>query len=90
MWGCDYIPFLNGNSWNGGLFPGSIFYLLVWGVVVFLFVYAAVRIFKVIKPDKSVRNRDRTDSLAILKVRFAKGEISSEEFSKMRKILSQG
>jgi putative membrane protein len=89
MWGCDDIPFLNENSWNGGLFSGSIFYLLVWAVVVLLFVYAAVRIFKAIITDKSVLNRDRIDSLAILKVRFAKGEISSEDYNKMKQMLSQ-
>ena len=89
MWGCDYIPFLSGNSWNGGLISGSIFYLLVWGVVILLLVYAAVRIFKTVTADKSARHRDRTDSLAILKVRYAKGEISSEEFNKMKQVLSQ-
>jgi putative membrane protein len=89
MWGCDYIPFLGGSSWAGGFFPGGIFYLLVWGLMVFLFVYATVRIFKAVTTDKSTRHRDRIDSLAILKFRFAKGEISSEEFSKMKQILSQ-
>lgn len=90
MWGCDYIPFLGGNSWAGGFFPGGILYLLVWGLIVLLFVYTAVRIFKMLTGDKSIRHRDRIDSLAILKVRFAKGEISSEEFQKMKRILSQG
>jgi putative membrane protein len=90
MWGCDYIPFLGGSSWAGGFFPGGILYLLVWGLVVLLFIYAVVRIFKAIISDKSVLNRDRIDSLAILKVRFAKGEISSEEFNKMKQILFQG
>ncbi|MBW2321664.1 MAG: SHOCT domain-containing protein [Deltaproteobacteria bacterium] len=73
MWGCDYIPFLGGSRWTGGFFPGGILYMMVWGLVVLLFVYAAVRI----------------DSLAILKARFAKGEISHEEFNKMKQILSQ-
>jgi len=90
MWGCDYIPFLSGSSWAGGFFPGGILYLLVWGLIVLLFIYAAVRIFKAITADKSVSYRDRIDSIAILKARFAKGEISSEEFHKMKQILSQG
>lgn len=89
MWGCDYIPFLGGNSWAGGFFPGGIMYLVIWGLIVLLFVYAAVRIFKAVTGDKPAQNRDRIDSLAILKVRFAKGEISSEEFQKMKRILSQ-
>jgi putative membrane protein len=89
MWGCDYIPFLGGSSWSGRFFPGGILYLLVWGLIVLLFVYAAVQIFKAVTTDKSVRHRDRVDSLAILKTRFAKGEISSEEFNKMKQVLSQ-
>ena len=63
--------------------------MLVWGLVVLLFIYAAVRIFKAITADKSGSYRDRIDSIAILKARFAKGEISSEEFNKMKQILSQ-
>lgn len=89
MWGCDYIPFLGGSSWAGGFFPGGILYLLVWGLIVLLFIYAAVRIFKAITAEKSGSYRDRIDSIAILKARFAKGEISSEEFHKMKQILSQ-
>jgi len=89
MWGCDYIPFLGGSSWAGGLSPRGILYLLIWGFVVLLFVYAVVRIFKGVTADKSGRHRDRIDSLAILKARFAKGEISSKEFNKMKQILSQ-
>jgi putative membrane protein len=89
MWGCDYIPLLSGNGWSGGLFPGGIFHLLVWAAVVLLFIYAVVRILKATLSGKPVQNRDRVDSLAILKFRFAKGEISSEEFNKMKQILSQ-
>jgi len=87
MWGCDYIPSLSGSSWSGRFFPGGILYLLVCGLFIFLFVYVAVRIFNAITTDKSGSHRDRTDSLAILKVRFTKGEISTEEFSKMKQIL---
>jgi len=89
MWGCDYITFLGGSRWTGGFFPGGILYMVVWGLVVLLFVYAAIRIFKAITADKYGSQRDRIDSLAILKARFAKGEISHEEFNKMKQILSQ-
>lgn len=90
MWGCDYIPFLGKNTWHGGFFPGGILYLLVWGLIVVLFVYAVVRILKAVTSGRSGSQQDRIDSLAILKVRFAKGEISSEEFQKMKRILNQG
>jgi putative membrane protein len=89
MWGCNYLPFLGGSGWAGGFFPGGILSLLVWGLILLLFVYAAVRIFKAVTADKSGLHRDRTDSLSILKIRYAKGEISSEEFNKMKQILSQ-
>ena len=89
MWGCDYIPFLGRSSWAGGFFPGGILYLLVLGLIVLFFVYAAVRIFKAVTAERSGSHRDRNDSLAIIKVRFAKGEISSEDFNKMKQILSR-
>ncbi len=89
MWGCDYIPFLGETSWAGEFFPRGILYLLIWGLVVLVFVYVAFRIFKAVTANKSGRHRDRIDSLAILKARFAKGEISSEEFNKMKQVLSQ-
>jgi uncharacterized membrane protein len=89
MWGCDYIPFLGGSSWTGGFFPGGILYLLVYGLLALLLVYALVRIFKAITTDKSGSRRDRFDSMAILKARYAKGEISTEEFKKMKQFLSQ-
>jgi uncharacterized membrane protein len=54
-----------------------------------LLVYALVRIFKAIKADKSGSHGDRFDSMAILKARYAKGEISTEEFNKMKQFLSQ-
>ena len=89
MWGCNYIPFVGGNSWAGGFFPGGILYLLVYGLLVLLLVYALVRIFKAITANKSGSHADRFDSMAILKARYAKGEISTEEFNKMKQFLSQ-
>jgi putative membrane protein len=89
MWGCNYLPFLGISGWAGGFFPGGILYLLVWGLILLLFVYAAVRVFKSVTADKSGSHRDRIDSLSILKIRYAKGEISSEEFNKMKQVLSQ-
>ena len=88
MWGYDYIPFLSGSIWASGFFPEGILYLIVWGLIILVFVYVEVRIFKSVTAGKSARHRDRIDSLAILKVRFAKGEISSEEFNKIKQVLS--
>ncbi|KJS31331.1 MAG: hypothetical protein VR64_12085 [Desulfatitalea sp. BRH_c12] len=87
MWGCDYGPMSGG--WWGGFFPGSLLGLLIWGLVVFMMVYLAIRIFRPQKPGPQGPSRDRSDSEAILKARFAKGEISREDFVKMRQTLSQ-
>jgi uncharacterized membrane protein len=62
---------------------------MVRGLIVLLFVFASVRIFKAVTVDKSGLHRDRIDALVILKARFAKGEISSEEFQNMKQIQSQ-
>ena len=89
MWGCDYIPFLGGNSWAGGFFPGGILYLLIWGLVILLLVYLGTRIFKSLTSDKSGPFRDGLDSLAILKARFARGDNSEEEYGRMKHTLGE-
>lgn len=86
MWGCDYIPFSEG--WRGAFFPGGILSLLVWGLVILLIVALVIRVFKSQAHSGRGFSQDRIDSLAILKTRFARGEISLEEFSKMRRTLS--
>ena len=73
MWGCDYGPMSGG--WWGGLFPGSLFSLLLWGLVIILIVFLAIRIFRP-QAHGPRGEQDRIDSEAILKARFAKGEIS--------------
>lgn len=82
MWGCDYGPMTGG--WWGGFLS-----MLIWGLVLFLVVYVVIRIFRSQTQASQRPLRDRSDSEAILKSRFAKGEISREEFVKMRQTLSQ-
>lgn len=84
MWGCDYSPF---SSWMGGGFAGGIFSLLLWGLIIFIFVYLAIKLIGTLRDGKTNQHKDRYDSLAILKMRFAKGEISQEEFTKMKSTL---
>lgn len=86
MWGCDYGPMSGG--WWGGFFPGSLFSLLLWGLVILLLVFLAIQIFRSQTHCPRGPAQDRFDSEAILKARFAKGEISREEFIRMRQILS--
>jgi putative membrane protein len=77
MWGCGVNSFL---PWGGFLS------LLIWIVIILALVLVVVKIFKSLNGD-SVSRSDRNDSLDILKVRFAKGEITQEEYVKMKKIL---
>lgn len=90
MWSCNYGPMSGG--WWGGFFPGSLFSLLLWCLIVMLIIlagYTVIRIFRSQTQTSQGQFRDRLDSEEILKARFAKGEISREEFVKMRRILSQ-
>jgi len=85
MWGCDG-PMVGG--WWGSFFPGSLLSLLIWGLVIFFIVYLAIRIFNSQTRGSRGLSQDRMDSKAILNARFARGEISREEFIKMKQILS--
>lgn len=87
MWGCDYGPMSGG--WWGIFFPGSLFSLLLWGLVISLIVLLAIRIFKSRTYVSRGPAQDRFDSEAILKARFAKGEISRDEFVRIRQVLTE-
>ena len=84
MWGCDYFPF---SSWMGGGFAGGIFSLLLWGLIIFIVVYLIIKLIGTLRDGKTIQRRDRSDSLAILKMRLAKGEISQEDYIKMKETL---
>ena len=86
MWGCNYLSFEDGR-W-GGWFPGSPEMLLICGLIFFLAVLLAVLILKSWAQRCNSSSRDRIDSLSILKARFAKGEITREEFVRMKEVLS--
>jgi len=45
-----------------------------------LLVALAIKLFRTLRSDKTGQNRDQYDSLAILKTRYARGEIGDEEF----------
>lgn len=63
----------------GGLFVGSIFKLFMVGMVIWLIVHAFSR------NDHKIFNIPRESALDILKKRYAKGEITKEQFEQMRK-----
>ncbi|WP_300160662.1 SHOCT domain-containing protein [Solidesulfovibrio sp.] len=81
MWECGVPAF---TPWGGGhLFWGLGATLLLAAVLVGVFFLLGLR-----KVDKT-RRADREDSLGIIKVRLAKGEINQEEYLAMKKILEQ-
>ncbi|HYR02816.1 MAG TPA: SHOCT domain-containing protein [Syntrophobacteria bacterium] len=63
--------------------------LLVWGLVILFFVYLAAKLLGVLGSGRARESRDRADSLDILNLRFARGEISRDEYLKMRELLEQ-
>ena len=87
MWGCDYTSMSRG--WEGVFFPGGFLSLLIWGVVILLIAYLIIRFIKPQEHGSRRSSQDRIDSLAILKARFASGEISEEQFVKMKEMLSE-
>jgi putative membrane protein len=87
MWGCANSPYF---SWVGGLFPGWIFSMFLWGLIILAVLYLLIKVFGLLKePARGRQNRDKDDSIEILKVRFAKGEISQDEYLKMKNALLQ-
>ena len=59
-----------------GMGFGFIFMLLFWGMIIWIIVTFI---------NTSQSNKDESDSLTILKRRYASGEISKKEFENMKK-----
>ena len=64
-----------------GMGFGFIFMLLFWGLIIWL-------IISLINADQSNKN-DGSDSLTILKKRYAQGKITKKEFESMKKELEE-
>lgn len=75
--------FMTGFGGGGGGFGfGFLLNLLVLGLLGFL-AYRLIQRFS----DRSGGDRDRRDSLEILKRKYASGDISEEEYRRIRNIL---
>ena len=76
--------FFNGNMlWGGGILGSVWFWLIVVGVIIAVtaIIYLAVRNHKSYKPADS--------ALETLNTRFAKGEITEEEYNKRKEIIKR-
>ena len=75
----------SGGSWGGGFWFGPILMILFWLIIIggaILIIYALVN------PQRSVPPSTGESALEILKSRYAKGEISKEEFEEKKKDLA--
>jgi putative membrane protein len=86
MWRYGHFPYF---SWMGGFFPGGIFSILIWGLIILALIYVAVKLFGAIRSGQSLQNTDRNHSLNILKIRYATGEIGHEDYLTMKETLKQ-
>ncbi len=86
MWNCNNwvagLPFGLSNFFMGfGSFGGLL------GFIIFIFIiYVIVKLVMSLLPKPNA-NPDRQYSLTILKKSLAKGEITQEEYNRMREIL---
>lgn len=61
--------------------------MLIWALILAVIIYAAIKIMKAASVNRFGTAADRIDSLQILKIRYARGEISEGEFLKMKEML---
>lgn len=80
MWHCN---------WGYPFFQHPLFGILINILVMALLAAAVVFIVRSFLP-KSSSSRDAADSLEILKRKYALGEISEEEYARMKEILTGG
>jgi putative membrane protein len=83
MWNCNWGFPLGHGGWLLGPGPFGLLLHLLLAIIV---VYALIRIGRSIS-DRGGAHKDSSDSLEILRARFARGEIPAEEYQRMREIL---
>ena len=91
----DQIMYMPGTmdgpmgGWGGLWWPFMLIPLLLWGVFLSLLVWLAVRVFS--KGRGAARPGATIDSAEeILRERFARGDISAEEYERALEILRRG
>ena len=79
----------DGRHWGGSWWPWILFPLLFWGGILFLIAWILARLFPHNRSNgRSEAPRDSAEE--ILRERFARGEISAEEFQRSTEILRGG
>ena len=86
MWQYGHFPHY---SWMGSFFSGGIVSMLIWVLIILALFYLAMKLFRALNLDRTKQNRDNLDSFEILKMRYARGEISHEDYLTMKETLRQ-
>jgi len=81
MWGCSQLS-------NFSAMGGTLALALAAGLGVAALVLLVVRRSRGASSGKDV-HRDRADSLEILRIRYARGEVDKAEYLRMKKMLKQ-
>jgi uncharacterized membrane protein len=58
-------------------------------LIILLLVFVAIKLFGSIKSNQTGSFHDKNDSLVILQMRYAKGEITQDQYVKMKDVLLQ-
>ena len=74
---------------SGGTMFGGLGMLLIWGVIVAVIVFAARGLIGSASRSPNRPSRSGSAALDILQQRFAKGEISKDEYEERKKTLSE-
>ena len=63
--------------------------MLIGVLIILALLYLGIKLFRVLNLEQTTQNRDRLDSFEILKMRYARGEISHEDYLTMKETLKQ-
>ena len=73
-----YRPMMSGNDWGQGLFM-----MLFWFIVLVVIVYVVIRLLK----NHETHTNTKASPLDIAKERYAKGEITKDQYEQLKKDL---
>lgn len=85
MWNCNWGIWSGGH---GGFMGGGLFGFIWMILLVFIAVYLGSKLFQAFSSRQGGR-QDRDDSLNIIKEKFAKGELSDDEYHRMKDVLTR-
>lgn len=73
---------MDGGIWSAGMFFGAFIWIMLIGLIIYILFFLLNKFLN------SSRTKEQT-SLNILKERYAKGEIDTQEFEEKKKVLDR-